>query len=188
MSHSHVYYLNVKITTLSNGYLGSRNDEERSEMRYVMRIAEFSESSNLWTQIALLGSPRSTPLSVSVQTPLSSVCKCALAGEWESNPHRFVSWNTSSESHILYTRVFGHKLVFDWRYGSDVNTDPCGLTFTCNFHSLFKVDYECWRKVAHVQRPRLQSAWMQIWVWILIWDEARQPPEFKHINKGRKRN
>jgi hypothetical protein len=40
-------YLNVKNTTLSNGYLGSRNDEERSEMRYVMRIAEFSESSNL---------------------------------------------------------------------------------------------------------------------------------------------
>ena len=36
-----------KSTTLSNGYLGSRNDEERSEMRYVMRIAEFSESSNL---------------------------------------------------------------------------------------------------------------------------------------------
>ena len=34
-------------TTLSNGYLGSHNDEERSEMRYVMRIAEFSESSNL---------------------------------------------------------------------------------------------------------------------------------------------
>jgi len=42
-------------------------------MRYVMRIAEFSESSNLWTQIALLGSPRSTPLSVSVQPSLSSV-------------------------------------------------------------------------------------------------------------------
>ena len=41
-------------TTLNNGYLGSRNDEERSEMRYVMRIAEFSESSNLWTQTALL--------------------------------------------------------------------------------------------------------------------------------------
>ena len=27
-------------TTLNNGYLGSRNDEERSEMRYVMRIAD----------------------------------------------------------------------------------------------------------------------------------------------------
>ena len=33
--------------TFSNGYLGSCNDEERSEMRYVMRIAELSESSNL---------------------------------------------------------------------------------------------------------------------------------------------
>ena len=32
--------------TLNSGYLGSRNDEERSEMRYVMRIAEYSESSN----------------------------------------------------------------------------------------------------------------------------------------------
>ncbi len=40
------FILNAK-TTLNNGYLGSRNDEERSEMRYVMRIAEFSESSNL---------------------------------------------------------------------------------------------------------------------------------------------
>ena len=41
-------------TTFNNGSLGSRNDEERSEMRYVMWIAEFRESSNLWTQIALL--------------------------------------------------------------------------------------------------------------------------------------
>jgi trehalose/maltose hydrolase-like predicted phosphorylase len=38
---------NRNSTTLSNGYLGSRNDEERSEMRYVMRIAGLSESSNL---------------------------------------------------------------------------------------------------------------------------------------------
>ena len=40
--------------TLNSGYLGSRNDEERSEMRYVMWIAEFSESSKLWTHIALV--------------------------------------------------------------------------------------------------------------------------------------
>ena len=32
--------LNNDITTFSDGCLGSRNDEERSEMRYVMRIAE----------------------------------------------------------------------------------------------------------------------------------------------------
>ena len=30
-----------EIITFSNGYLGSYDDEERSEMRYVMRIAEF---------------------------------------------------------------------------------------------------------------------------------------------------
>ena len=36
-----------KIKTRVGGYLGMRNDEERSEMRYVVRIAEFSESSNL---------------------------------------------------------------------------------------------------------------------------------------------
>ena len=42
-------------TTFDNGSLGSRNDEERSEMRYVMWIA-FRESSNLWTHIALLWS------------------------------------------------------------------------------------------------------------------------------------
>ena len=43
---------NVKYT-FSDGCLGSHNDEERSEMRYVMRIAESSESSKLWTHLAL---------------------------------------------------------------------------------------------------------------------------------------
>lgn len=33
--------------TFNNGYLGSCIDEERSETRYVMRIAELCESSNL---------------------------------------------------------------------------------------------------------------------------------------------
>ena len=42
------------ITTFSDGCLGSRNDEERSEKRYVMWIAELSESSKFWTHIALL--------------------------------------------------------------------------------------------------------------------------------------
>jgi hypothetical protein len=35
------------VTALSKGYLGSHDDEERSETRYLMRIAEFSESSSL---------------------------------------------------------------------------------------------------------------------------------------------
>jgi len=50
-------HANQFFTTLSNGCLGSGNDEERCEMRYVMRIAELSESSNFRTQIALLGYP-----------------------------------------------------------------------------------------------------------------------------------
>ena len=65
-------WLNKTWTILSNGYLGSRNDEERSEMRYVMRIAEFSESSNLWTQMALLGIPWEHTLFSVFFTPLDS--------------------------------------------------------------------------------------------------------------------
>ena len=38
---------------LYDGSLGSRDDEERSEMRYAMRIAEFLESSDFRTQPAL---------------------------------------------------------------------------------------------------------------------------------------
>ncbi len=45
------YYTNLsiclKLETFNGGYLGSHNDEERSEMRYAMRIAEFRESSEL---------------------------------------------------------------------------------------------------------------------------------------------
>ena len=54
-------------TTFSNGCLGSHNDEERSEMRYVMRIAESSESSNVRTHLALPGIPGSMLVRVSVE-------------------------------------------------------------------------------------------------------------------------
>ena len=37
------------------GYIGFWNDEERSETRYLMRIAEFSESSSFRTQLAIIG-------------------------------------------------------------------------------------------------------------------------------------
>ena len=42
----HHSYIN-DYTTFSDGCLGSHNDEERSEMRYVMRIAGLRESSKL---------------------------------------------------------------------------------------------------------------------------------------------
>jgi hypothetical protein len=56
-AQSYLTFKLIETTTLSNGCLGSGNDEERSEMRYVMRIAELSESSNLRTQNALPGYP-----------------------------------------------------------------------------------------------------------------------------------
>ena len=39
-----LYIIPNNITTFSGGCLGSHNDEERSEMRYVMRIAKPRES------------------------------------------------------------------------------------------------------------------------------------------------
>ena len=75
-------------TTFSNGYLGSRNDEERSEMRYVVRIAKLSESSKFWTQIALLGIPWSMLLWESILYQLEHV-KVYLYGQVRSNLWRF---------------------------------------------------------------------------------------------------
>ena len=164
-------YLNVKFTTLSNGYLGSRNDEERSEMRYVMRIAEFSESSNLWTQIALLGSPRSTPLSVSVHPSLSSVF--AALGRfrlrsglsvwpnacWLDNesPCAFVmrsleihgvqhqllnsAWDTSKIRLVCVIQLASLWLLFD----SDVNIGLLVFLFTCIYWMTPKWDVLCER-------------------------------------------
>jgi hypothetical protein len=53
--------------TFSDGYLGSRNDEERSEMRYVLRLAEPSESSNLRTHLAPPGHPEGILVGVSAE-------------------------------------------------------------------------------------------------------------------------
>lgn len=60
------------VTTFNNGSLGSRIDEERSELRYVMWIAEFSESSNLWTHIAPSGIPEGMPVWVSLSPQSNS--------------------------------------------------------------------------------------------------------------------
>ena len=49
-SKKNKYFNKIKLLLLkifNGGYLGSHIDEERSQMRYVMRIAEFRESSNL---------------------------------------------------------------------------------------------------------------------------------------------
>lgn len=60
-------------------------------MRYVMRIAEHSESSNLWTHIALLGIPGSMPVSVSV-TPLTILFCCFVSQEAASKISMICGW------------------------------------------------------------------------------------------------
>lgn len=45
-------------TTLNNGYLGSRIDEERSERRYLVWSAFSRESSNFWTHSVPFGASR----------------------------------------------------------------------------------------------------------------------------------
>ena len=55
----------MKMKIFNDGYLGSHNDEERSEMRKAMRIAEFRESSDLRTHLAPKGPPFGMLVSVS---------------------------------------------------------------------------------------------------------------------------
>ena len=76
------------MTTFNGGSLGSCIDEERSQLRYVMWIAEFSESSNLWTQIALSGTPGSMSAWVSFKPILDHGCSFNRLGRrWGSSLH-----------------------------------------------------------------------------------------------------
>ena len=70
-------------TTFNNGSLGSRIDEERSELWYVMWIAEFSESSNFRTHIAPSGIPEGMPVWVSLNNSVQKQILFVLASELE---------------------------------------------------------------------------------------------------------
>ena len=93
----------IKRNTFSNGCLGSHNDEERSEMRYVMRIAKSSESSKLWTQLALPSGSMSVRVSVhphQKNTPKGVLSESTVWShsfgvecvqmEWMSNPFKLL--------------------------------------------------------------------------------------------------
>ena len=112
-------------------------------MRYVMRIAEFSESSNLWTQIALLGSPRSTPLSVSVQQPISSVCDDAchclicvrwIMGVWGASALSLLKYIEWASNFTYHSRLLRQTIAGLWLLISIVTWILAfiGLPFTCN--------------------------------------------------------
>jgi len=125
-------------------------------MRYVMRIAEFSESSNLWTQIALLGSPRSTPLSVSVQSPLSSVLKfifkSVLAGKWVSVFSKTVAWNIWSES-------LNHKTLIRFYISSFFVFEQITIVL------IFKNGF--WCRVTWIMNKRSQILFFSLFTFVL---------------------
>ena len=54
-SNQRFLFLFYYVKDHDGGYIGFWNDEERSETRYLMRIAEFSESSSFRTQLAIIG-------------------------------------------------------------------------------------------------------------------------------------
>jgi hypothetical protein len=113
---------NVKYT-FSDGCLGSHNDEERSEMRYVMRIAESSESSKLWTHLAL---------------PFGGVClleclfippKISFRGSfWSRMCHSFVFFKRGHKfldgkwTNLTFVYSIRNNVLFTERYYSNIMT------------------------------------------------------------------
>ena len=99
-------------------------------MRYVMRIAELSESSNLWTHIALLGIPGSMLVSVSV-TPLTHI----------------LLWKTEYWSGLMNFLSGCVFLIFGYEVWSVLET--CSYNFfeqkkqwVCNMNSsLFEIEF-----------------------------------------------
>jgi hypothetical protein len=154
--------MNKKIT-FNNGSLGSRIDEERSEMRYVVWIAEVCESSNLWTQIALFGIPRSMPV-------------------WGSlNKHRFycffkVILSDLSRLFIYLFNKSGLKLIF---FGM------IEAYFMINF--LVKETHTYHHSYDVIRLTIGFSSFVYDIFQILTSNQVRTPAELKHINKRRKR-
>ena len=119
------------ITTFGNGCLGSHNDEERSEMRYVMRIAGPRESSKFWTHIALLGNAQEHAY-LSVPEPHSAVAACqSVSASWTV----IVSCVSSS---LLKLTCLPLHFWLDWsehnkRFGRC--TSVCWIVLSCALHS-----------------------------------------------------
>ena len=107
--------------TFSDGYLGSRNDEERSEMRYVLRLAEPSESSNLRTHLALPGIPGSMLVGVSAENPsppcrLSTRCVadvCAVVIRHVRQPASREKWCCRVACNVTLRVLLPHRLQCD---------------------------------------------------------------------------
>ena len=163
-SYSRETYEVTSTNTFSNGCLGSHNDEERSEMRYVMRIAKLSESSKFWTQLALpygkhvCWSVCSSPLhnfTVNVQRRLFAFKPLLVRGEY---------------AQMKQQPELAPALQMSRR--RDVND--------CPFLRKETISRTRWPGCIATKSPGAVS--------VRTSNQSRIPAEFKHITKRRKRN
>ena len=145
-------------TTFNNGSLGSRIDEERSELRYVMWIAEFSESSNLWTHLAPFGIPKGMPVWVSLNSQLRKFIHLKL-GCWRTLQAQSVSAPLKC---ISRTCTFGSGLIM--------------LSMPLLKGNLFSFQWS------------IMDCLLGGIIFDLTSNQVGLPAELKHINKRRKRN
>ena len=169
---------NNLMTTLNGGSLGSCIDEERSQLRYVMWIAEFSESSNLWTQIALSGTPGSMSAWVSFKPILDhGVLNHRLGRRWGP----LVSFDRSTfkdrdaPPHMTFT-----VMRLDLLTSQQLVCCACVVLW-----NLFRLKHSQLEVIAN--EPLQWRASQSKPIYTMTSDQSRLPAEFKHINKRRKR-
>lgn len=198
--------------TFNNGCLGSRNDEERSETRYVMWIARQRESSNFWTHIALplVGS---TFVWASFDPFASAPCVCrrdswAVEGFFWDSVTPLIAWKTESGCGVFLLKDHSpHILTFDsWRrttknsHGRLRSSSPL-MPFTVQLgtwtvpvtirsvSTAWLKNYRGRSECSDVfSLPNTKQVCQKKQPLSMTSDQARLPAEFKHINKRRKRN
>ena len=150
-------------------------------MRYVMRIAEFSESSNLWTHVALPGTPGSISAWVSVFPTLPLLFKGRAEAYGISCARLWKRGRVCAGVLKRFREVFLH---YTPRRGVSV-------TWWTNL----------WYNPCSLDRFGRVPLWVANFVWLEPESsmggqhtnfrtscQKRGPAEFKHITKRRKRN
>lgn len=196
-------------TTFDNGSLGSRNDEERSELRYVMWIAEFSESSNLWTHIALSGIPESMLVWEPFWPQNALLFGLATCGFWaffeacfgfEPSLFRLTPFKSVALKVALTFRLFMACEAAFWRcwwievVNSFWRVDRDDFSvFAHQFRLLGALLLPFWldwfyRRAVWSRCPKARESSLFLSFSFMVSNQARRPAELKHINKRRKRN
>ena len=173
-SSSKINYKKPK-TIANHGCLGNRNDEGRSEMRYVVWIAEFSESSNPWTHMALPGIPGSMPVWVSV-TPIRHMPACFACGvrAWKWSVPVFWLGRLECRCVCLFELAAKRSPVWYRWYAIPLCSKMCflcGKSERCIKSERERADSFCFSSFS----PQIS-------------DQVKRPGEFKHITNRRKRN